>query len=95
MLLTCPLGSECQTFDSSGQTSQCAWYIKLQGKNPQSGESVDEYRCSMAWQPILAIEGNGLIGGTNASIQSMRNETVARQNLALGALNSAKTITSD
>ena len=90
---TCPLGSECQEV-KDGKMYQCAWYIKLQGKDPQTGKDVDDYRCAIAWQPILAIEGNGASHGIAASVQSLRNETVKRQDIALGAFN-AKTISSD
>jgi hypothetical protein len=45
----------------------------------------------MAWQPVLLIEGNGVGHKLNASIQSLRNETLNRQDKALEAIN-AKTI---
>ena len=83
---TCPLGHTCEKIVGD-HIERCAWYVKLIGKNPQDGKDIDESRCSMAWQPILMIEGNGLAMGTNASIQSMRNESLKRQDLALGALN--------
>ena len=92
--ITCPLGSECEKA-VDGVLEVCAWYVKLQGKNPQTGENINEQRCAIAWQPILAIEGNGAVSGVAASIQSLRNETVARQDIALGAFNNAKTITAD
>ena len=91
---TCPLGSECREV-KDGKIHHCAWYIKLQGKNPQTGEPVDDYRCAIAWQPILAIEGNGASHSIAASVQSLRNETVKRQDAALGAFINAKTISSD
>ena len=90
-ILTCPLGSECQKIVGE-EIHQCSWYIKLAGKDPQTGKDVDDYRCAIAWQPILAIEGNGINVGVAQSVQSLRNETVKRQDVALGALN-AKTIT--
>ena len=78
----CPLGCECEKSTSEG-IERCAWFVKLRGKDPQSGEPVDDWRCSMAWQPLLMIEGNGLAIQTNASVQSMRNETIDRQELAI------------
>lgn len=88
---TCPLGSDCQKV-VDGKIHQCNWYIKLAGKDPQTGENIEDYRCAIAWQPILAIEGNGAIAGVSSSVQSLRNETVKRQDIALGAFNNAKTI---
>lgn len=92
-VFTCPLGSKCQEIIGE-EIHQCHWYVKLAGKDPQTGENIEQYKCAIAWQPILAIEGNGAASGIAASIQSLRNETVTRQDIALGALN-AKTITAD
>jgi len=91
--LTCPLGHTCQKVVGD-VIQQCHWYINLAGKNPQTGEPVDEYKCAIAWQPILAIEGNGLLNGTNASVQSLRNETVKRQDEALQVVRNVQTIES-
>lgn len=89
--ITCPLGSECETIRDN-KLERCAWYIKLQGKNPQTGENVDSWKCAMAWQPILMIEGNGATQGIAASVQSLRNENVKRQNLALEIMTNGKKI---
>jgi len=91
-VLTCPLGSDCQKIVGD-EIHQCHWYVKLAGKDPQTGKDIEDYRCAIAWQPILAIEGNGATHGLAASVQSLRNETVKRQDIALGAFNDAKTIT--
>jgi len=78
----CPLGCECEKATSDG-IERCAWFVKLRGKDPQTGADIDEWRCSMAWQPLLMVEGNGLSMQTNASVQSMRNETIDRQEMAI------------
>lgn len=90
----CPLGKKCQEIKDN-KIHQCAWYVKLQGKNPQTGDPIEEYRCAIAWQPILAIENNGATHGLASSVQSLRNETVKRQNIALGVMQNAKTIESE
>ena len=95
VVTTCPLGSECEKACANNTIERCAWYIKLSGKNPQTGEPIDEWRCSMAWQPILMIEANGAAQGIAASLQSLRNETVARQNLALELIDGKKILTAD
>lgn len=88
---TCPLGHTCEQV-SGGVIERCAWYVTLEGKNPQNGKDESQSKCSIAWQPLLLIEGNGMIAGTNASIQSMRNETIKRQEQALGVIKNAKNI---
>ena len=90
--ITCPLGSECETIKDN-KLHRCAWYTKLSGTDPQSGKDIDDWRCAIAWQPILLIEGNGMSRGIGASIQSLRNETVKRQDVALGVIKNAKAIT--
>lgn len=41
-----------------GDRTTCAFFIKLAGKNPQTGEIVDDPGCSIAFMPIIALEGN-------------------------------------
>lgn len=88
---TCPLGSECEKVAGDG-IERCAWYIKMQGSNPQTNEPIEEWRCAMSWMPILAIENNGTLNATNAVLQSMRNENTKRQDIALEVMSNAKTI---
>ena len=89
---TCPLGSECEKI-VDGVIHRCAWYVTIKGKNPQDNTDIDESRCAIAWQPILAIEQTATAVHTNQSIQSMRNETIKRQEIAMGALDGLKRIT--
>ncbi len=85
---TCPLGHECVKAEG-GVISKCAWYVKLQGNDPQTGERVDKEDCAIAWQPILLIEANAQAARTTSSVQSMRNESVIRQDQAIEALKHA------
>ena len=55
---------------------QCVWYNMLQGKNPQSGQNVQEWGCSIAWIPLLLVENTGKQVQTNAAVESFRNEMV-------------------
>ena len=54
----------------------CAWFIKISGKNPQTGADIDDWGCSMAWMPILTIENSQQQRQTGAAIESFRNEMV-------------------
>ena len=80
--MTCPMGSECETI-KDGCIHRCSWYVTLQGNNPQTGDPVDEAKCAIVWQTMLAIEGNGIANSTSAAVTSLRNETVMRQDLAI------------
>lgn len=63
----------------------CHWFIQLQGTNPQTGLSVDEWGCAVAWLPTLLIENAKEVRQGAAAIESFRNEMV-RPNPALVAL---------
>jgi hypothetical protein len=55
---------------------ECAWFMKIRGNNPNTGEEVDEYGCSMAWMPMLMIENSQQQRSTGAAVESFRNEMV-------------------
>lgn len=74
-VLSCPLGHKCQEI-KDGEIHQCAWYIKMAGENPQTGEIVDEHGCSMVWMPVLLVENAKTNRGTAAAVESFRNEMV-------------------
>ena len=67
----CPLNNfePCKQLD-------CAWFLKVTGKNPNTGADVDEWGCSMAWMPILLIENSQQQRSTGAAVESFRNEMV-------------------
>lgn len=72
----CPLNafSPCKQLD-------CAWFIQIRGKNPNTGEDVNEWGCAQAWLPILMIENSQQQRSTGAAVESFRNEMVkANQN---------------
>jgi len=79
--VTCPLGSKC--FEIKDNTPyRCAWHIKMAGEDAQ-GERHDEWGCAIAWQPILQTEMANTNRGQTAAIESLRNETIKRQDIAL------------
>lgn len=70
--IICPLGSKCEEA-IEGAVHRCAWYIQLQGRDPQSGKEVDEWRCAMSWLPILLIENAREVKSVAAAAESSRN----------------------
>jgi hypothetical protein len=78
-VLTCPLGSKCEEI-KDGAIHKCAWFIKLAGVNPNTGESIDEMGCAMSWVPMLLVENSMQQRSTSAAVESFRNEmTTANQ----------------
>ena len=68
----CPLiGEDCRGLE-------CAWYTKISGCHPQTGEEVEEWGCAVAWIPFLQVDNAKAINQTGAAIESLRNETVDR-----------------
>jgi hypothetical protein len=67
----CPLDNfnPCRQLD-------CAWFLKIAGKNPNTGEDIDDWGCSMSWLPILMIENSQQQRSTGAAVESFRNEMV-------------------
>jgi len=55
---------------------ECAWFLKIAGKNPNTGQDIDEWGCSMSWLPILMIENSQQQRQTGAAVESFRNEMV-------------------
>lgn len=55
---------------------ECAWFLKISGKDPQSEREIDEWGCSMAWLPIMMIENSQMQRQTGSAVESFRNEMV-------------------
>lgn len=55
---------------------ECAWFMQIRGTNPNTGEEVNDWGCSMAWLPMLMIENSQQQRSTGAAVESFRNEMV-------------------
>jgi hypothetical protein len=55
---------------------ECAWFMQIRGKNPNTGEDLDEWACAVSWLPILLIENSQQQRQTGAAVESFRNEMV-------------------
>lgn len=77
----CPLNGfePCKQFE-------CAWFMKIQGKNPNDGQDIEEWGCAMSWLPILLIENAQQSRSTGAAVENFRNEMVAANAENLKAL---------
>lgn len=80
--LVCPLGATCRT-ETDDMITQCHWYTKLVGKHPQTGADMDEWGCAMRFLPILSVENSQTNRQVGASVQSLRNEVVKRQDMQM------------
>lgn len=78
--IICPLmgGEECVQDGSirNGELVSCRFWVIVQGKHPQTGETINNGDCAMAWTPILLIENSKVNRETGAAVESLRNENV-------------------
>jgi len=66
----CPLlKKECIGLD-------CAWFVKVEGYDINTGKRLDEWNCTVALLPMLHIENSGMQRQTSAAVESFRNEMV-------------------
>ena len=66
----CPLiGEDCRGLE-------CSWYTKIAGTNPQTGDSVEEWGCAVAWIPFLQVDNSKAVNQQGAAVESFRNETL-------------------
>lgn len=82
----CPLNS----FEPCKQL-ECAWFVKLTGQDPNTGKSIDEFGCAMAWMPMLLIENAQQSRQTGAAVESFRNEIVKQNQTSHELLSKIKT----
>ena len=81
-VITCPLGHQCETVKGE-EIHRCAWFTELAGKNPQTGEMINDKGCAIAWLPIMQVETAQAMRGTNHAVVTLREETIKRQDMAI------------
>jgi hypothetical protein len=70
---TCPLHQK----DCSTVCHKCPWWTLVRGKNPQSEEMIDDWRCAVALLPMLLIENAQQTRQAGAAMEDFRNQVVA------------------
>lgn len=70
----CPLHKK----DVSTVCHKCAWYFRITGKNPQTEETVDDWRCAIAWSPMLLINAAQETRQGAAATENFRNELIGQ-----------------
>jgi hypothetical protein len=63
----------------------CPWWTRIIGKNPQSEELIDDWRCAIALLPMLLIEGAQQTRQAGAAVETLRNELVVGVTEAVNA----------
>ena len=68
---------------------KCAWYTHIRGLNPNTGQEVDEWSCTISWLPMLMIENSQQQRSTSAAVESFRNEMIKYNENNLNILQAA------
>jgi hypothetical protein len=71
-------GTYCPLIKKDCIQFSCAWWTKVSGRHPQTGEPVDDFSCAITWMPMLLIETAKQSHAAGAATESMRNEIVKR-----------------
>lgn len=69
----CPL----HKVDTSTVCHRCPWWTRVVGKNPQSEEMIDDWRCAIALLPMLLVENAQVTRGTTFAMETFRNGMVS------------------
>ena len=65
--------NQCPLLKDTCIENRCAWWQKIYGKSPD-GRQQEEFACAMTWLPVLLIENARESRGTQAAVESFRNE---------------------
>lgn len=76
----CPL----HKVDVSTVCHKCPWWCRLIGKNPQTEEMIDDWRCAVAMLPMLMVDNTQQARQTGAALESLRNNVVRGVSEAIG-----------
>lgn len=60
--------------NEDGERTSCAFFIKLAGFHPQTGEPMDDPGCSIHFLPIIQLEGNQHVRQVAASTDKVASE---------------------
>jgi hypothetical protein len=75
----CPLGSKCEDVrEVNGEQVlvRCPWHMKVRGTNASTKEEHDEWRCSIAWMPVLLVNSANESRKTAQAVEQFRNRMV-------------------
>lgn len=67
---------KCPLINGKCLEAGCHFWTRLRGTHPQTGASVEDDGCAIAFLPVLLIEGAKETRQTGAAVESFRNEMV-------------------
>ena len=55
---------------------KCDHWMHVRGKNPNTGEDIDDWKCADSWTPIFLMSLVQKMNELGAAVESFRNEAV-------------------
>lgn len=81
----CPLGNECEEIKND-EIHRCRWYVRVVGRDPQTGEERDNWDCAINMAPMLMVESIGVMRGVQSATDSLRNHNISGAHQVVAAL---------
>lgn len=72
--LVCPLHKK----PMAAVCHKCPLWTQLRGRNPNTGEEIDQWNCALSQLPLLLVENALQTRQAAAATESFRNEVVRR-----------------
>ena len=65
---------------------KCAFFTKLVGLDPQTGQHIDRFGCAVAWIPTLLVENSQQQRQTASEVSKVANQIHSQRSEFIGAL---------
>lgn len=78
----CPATGFARTCREIVAECECPKFVKITGRDPQTGVMADKYGCVDSFLPMLLIENTMMSRQTGAAVESFRNEVVKADRIA-------------
>ncbi|MBN3853843.1 hypothetical protein G3N59_10675 [Paraburkholderia sp. Ac-20340] len=72
-------GPLCPLLKKACIEQECAFYVHITGQHPQSGAAMDLWDCAVKWTPVMMLDASKNVRNVQASVETMRNDVVQRQ----------------
>ncbi len=69
-------GDFCPLINGKCKQFECKFWSQIKGKNPQTGQEIDEWECTITMLPFLLLENSQQSRHVGAAVESFRNVSV-------------------
>ncbi len=72
------MAKKCPLFKKPCLQHECEWYMNVSGHNPQSGDPVDQWGCSINYAVLVGLEANKDARAHRDTVQGLRSDIEKR-----------------